>query len=247
MTDVQDFDIHRYLDGEMTREEVFAFERRMEADGALAMRVAEMMQDMDTLRDAIPTPSGAHLDSLLSRAEPASRPIWGQLAAAVVLLAVGFGGGLLTRGAGGTVPDMASDVLANASAAHALYSVEVVHPVEVPASERDHLKGWLSNRLGSEVRIPDLTGAGLSLVGGRLLPFEQGAAAQFMYEDAQGARVTLYLTPAQARGASALRYGQKEDLSAVYWQDGLWHYALVGPMERDRLSSIAQSVQGALF
>lgn len=246
MTDAQDFDIHRYLDGEMTRDESLAFERRMEHDEALATEVAEMMQDMDRLRAAIPAPSEAHLDNLLSRAERVARPIWGQLAAAVVLLAVGFGGGVMMRGPG-AAPDMAGDVLAQASAAHALYSVEVVHPVEVPASERDHLKGWLSNRLGAEVRIPDLSGAGLSLVGGRLLPFEQGAAAQFMYEDAEGARVTLYLTPAQTRGTSALRYGQKDTLSAAYWQDGLWHYALVGPMGRDGLARIAQSVQGALF
>lgn len=244
MTDAQDVDIHRYLDGEMSREEVLDFGRRMERDEALAIQVAGMMQDMEVLRAAIPTPSEAHLDRLMSRR--AAHPIWGQLAAAFVLLAVGFGGGMMMRGSG-AVPDMASDMLAEASAAHALYSVEVVHPVEVPASERDHLKSWLSNRLGAEVRIPDLTGAGLSLVGGRLLPFEQGAAAQFMYEDAEGTRVTLYLTPAQTRGASTLRYGQKDAVSAAYWQDGLWHYALVGPMGRDGLTALAQSVQGALF
>ncbi|WP_417263786.1 hypothetical protein [Celeribacter sp.] len=94
--------------------------------------------------------------------------------------------------------------------------------------ERDHLKGWLSNRLGSEVRIPDLTAKGLTLVGGRLLPFEQGAAAQFMHEDGQGTRVTLYLTPTADEAKSAMRYGASDSLTMLHWQGGTWHSAWSG-------------------
>ena len=53
--------------------------------------------------------------------------------------------------------------------------VEVRHPVEVPGSERAHMTQWLSKRLGSELRVPDLQSIGLKLVGGRLLPGPTGA------------------------------------------------------------------------
>ncbi|SFJ44668.1 anti-sigma factor family protein [Celeribacter neptunius] len=257
MSDTMDIDIHRYVDGEMTREEALAFERRMEEDETLATRVAQVMTDMAALKAAFPTPPAGHFDTILEAAEAAveaaaisqtpARAGWGwqQIAAGLALLALGFGAGNLTRGSAPT--DLAGDVLAEASAAHELYAVEVVHPVEVPASERDHLKGWLSNRLGAEVRIPDLNQNGLSLVGGRLLPFEQGAAAQFMYEDGEGTRVTLYLTPVVDRQNTALRHGEKDALSMVYWQDGAWLYALVGPFDKTKMTGLARQVQGELF
>lgn len=245
------FDAQRYVDGEMPPGEIEAFEARMSSEPDLADQVAEIMAMDTALRATVPSPSAAHLDDILTSAEAAvitpRRSIpWRQLAAAVALVAFGFGSGLLS--ARSSVPtDLTGDLLANASAAHALYSVEVVHPVEVSAGKRDHLKGWLSNRLGAEVRIPELTGQGLSLVGGRLLPFEQGAAAQFMYENTDGTRLTLYLTPDTQEAKTALRFGAAEALSVVYWQDGLWHYALVGPLDKAQMTGIAQSVQGALF
>ena len=55
------------------------------------------------------------------------------------------------------------------------------HPVEVGADDEQHLVNWLSKRLGVKVRAPKLDDAGMSLVGGRLLPGENGPVAQFMY------------------------------------------------------------------
>ena len=57
----------------------------------------------------------------------------------------------------------------DALAAHRLYIGEVRHPIEVRAAEA-HLLPWLSRRLGTTVRAPDLTAFDLTLLGGRLLP-----------------------------------------------------------------------------
>jgi anti-sigma factor RsiW len=51
----------------------------------------------------------------------------------------------------------------------------------------------LSKRLGRQLVVPDLAVAGFRLMGGRLLPAEDGPAAQFMYENANRDRLTLYL------------------------------------------------------
>ena len=76
--------------------------------------------------------------------------------------------------------------------AYRLYTVEVRHPVEVPGDQRPHLQEWLSKRVGSQLRAPELEKLGLKLVGGRLLPGPTGPTAFFMYESATGERFTLY-------------------------------------------------------
>jgi len=81
-----------------------------------------------------------------------------------------------------------------AAMAHAVYSPEVRHPVEVGADQEEHLVRWLSKRLSASLKIPHLAPQGyalVALVGGRLLPGERGPAAQFMYQAAKGQRLTL--------------------------------------------------------
>ena len=68
-----------------------------------------------------------------------------------------------------STPDGAM-IARRAAIAHATYSPEVRHPVEVGADDEQHLVGWLSKRLGIKLRAPKLDEAGMSLVGGRLLP-----------------------------------------------------------------------------
>ena len=134
-----------------------------------------------------------------------------------------------------------------AAYAHAVFVPEVRHPVEVGADEREHLNTWLSKRLANPVVAPDIRQAGFQLVGGRLLPDAGRPAAQFMYEDEQGSRITLYVRGHgdQARDA-ARRFAEDGDIGVVYWLDGSLAYALAGSIERIRLEAIAQEIYEAL-
>ena len=129
---------------------------------------------------------------------------------------------------------------AEALDAYRLYVVEVRHPVEVPGDERPHLTQWLSKRVGSPVRIPELEKMGLKLVGGRLLPGPTGPTAFFMYETASGERFTLYCGQTKDQ-ATALRYIAGKRNSAYYWVDGNLFYVLTGPAEQNNLHAIAQA------
>lgn len=80
-----------------------------------------------------------------------------------------------------------------AAVAHAVYQPEVRHPVEVGAAQQDHLVQWLSKRLDRPLKVPVLSPLGYELVGGRLLPGDTGARAQFMYQNGAGQRITLYM------------------------------------------------------
>lgn len=131
--------------------------------------------------------------------------------------------------------------------AHSVYVPEVRHPVEVGAHERDHLNAWLSKRLAAPVAAPDVRDAGYQLVGGRLLPDAGRPAAQFMYEDADGTRLTLYVRAHGERaGKAAIRHADDGDVGVVYWVDGPLAYALAGGVGRDELEKVARTMYGAL-
>lgn len=131
-----------------------------------------------------------------------------------------------------------------AALAHATYSPEVRHAVEVGADQESHLVAWLSKRLGGEVRAPKLDAEGMALVGGRLLPQDPGPVAQFMYQNAQGRRVTLYVrTEGLDHRETAFRYAREGNVRVFYWIDRNFGYALSsGDMEREELLNLANVV-----
>jgi len=81
-----------------------------------------------------------------------------------------------------------------AAMAHAVYAPEARRPVEVDAAHEAQLVAWLSHRMGSPMRPARLQSLGYALEGGRLLPGRKGPVAQFMYRDAHGQRLTLYVS-----------------------------------------------------
>lgn len=145
----------------------------------------------------------------------------------------------LQSGAGG----MAASLAHHAALAHRVYTPEVRHPVEVGADQQEHLVAWLSKRLGTPLKPPRLAPLGYELVGGRLLPGDSGPVAQFMYTDASGQRLTLYVSSGQSGNKdSGFRYAQDGQLSVFYWIDGRYGYALSGALGKAELSQIANAV-----
>lgn len=131
-----------------------------------------------------------------------------------------------------------------AAVAHAVYSPEVRHPVEVGADQEQHLVAWLSKRLGAQVRAPRLEPLGYSLVGGRLLPGENGPVAHFMYQTEKGRRITLYVrTDAAENGETAFRYAAEGNVRVFYWIDRKLGYALSSSdLSREDLIKVATAV-----
>ncbi|MFM0044270.1 anti-sigma factor [Paraburkholderia sediminicola] len=180
-------------------------------------------------------------------------PWWQRVGLAACWLAAGAGLALalgplaprLTGGAwnglGGQPPSFAE----RADIAYAVYTPERRHPVEVAASEEEHLINWLSRRLNRPLSVPSLQEYGYSLVGGRLLPGEAGPAAQFMYENTSGARLTLYITGI-SRDETAFRLFRDGNRRTFYWVNDRMGYALSGPIAEGKLRSIAIEVCSAL-
>lgn len=139
-------------------------------------------------------------------------------------------------------PSAMASLPRQAAVAHAVFVPEMRHPVEVGADQEAHLVGWLSKRLGAELKPPKLDEVGYRLVGGRLLPGDRGEVAQFMYENAAHNRLTLYVRPDAPNGGDTLfRYAREDGIDVFYWADGRFGYALSGTTGREdmlRLSTL---------
>ena len=189
-------------------------------------------------------------DAVLTEPIPArmylKRPPWLDYARAAVLVALGIAIGLalpLLRPAPPSAVVAGTPLPARAARAHLVYSPEVRHPVEVEASDQDHLVKWLSKRLGMPLKIPVLASEGFELLGGRLLPGQDGPVAQFMYQDASGKRLTLYVTRRhKGDNLTAFRFAQEGGVSVFYWIDRDCGYALSGEVDKPALARVATSV-----
>jgi len=173
---------------------------------------------------------------------------WGGMAASVALAFTGgwFASQLSQGGAAMVAAAGVHGFARQAALAHVVYLPEVRHPVEVPAAQQEHLVQWLSKRLNRPLKVPNLAPQGYELVGGRLLPGENGARAQFMFQNAGGERVTLYLGAVNpgGRNAKETAFSFLDDGAApgFYWVDQGFGYALSGKLPRAALLALATAV-----
>jgi anti-sigma factor RsiW len=236
-------ELNAYVDGELPAERLGAVEAWLASHPDDAVKVAAWRQQAEFIRARYGAavnekpPQRLNVDRLTRRR-------YGALAAgiAATLMALLAGGvaGWTARGAMAANPSDLALFTSDALDAYRLYTVEVRHPVEVPGDQQPHLQDWLSKRVGSQLRPPDLNKLGLKLVGGRLLPGPTGATAFFMYEGASGERFTLYCGRTSDQ-QTALLYTTGVNNAAYYWVDGNVAYVLSGPAQQDRLHEIAKS------
>ena len=250
-------ELHAYVDGRLDAARRREVEQRLAHDPEAAERVRAWKLQRHALRTLHPEmllePVPSHLHHAAMQLHRRSSRFarwqrWGGMAAAV-LLAFGLGWGghaqwqtqVVNSGSG------VRTFARQAVTAHVVYMPEVRHPVEVEAAQQQHLVQWLSKRLNRQLKIPNLVPAGYELVGGRLLPGDGGARAQFMYQNTAGERVTLYVgaiegAASKGMGETAFRYTSDGGVASFYWVDQGFGYALSGRLPRQGLLVLAENV-----
>jgi anti-sigma factor RsiW len=222
-----------FIDGELSGDEHEAVAERVANDPASAATAAAWRAQDNALRALFADQSEPQVIRLKPRARE-------RYLLAACFMIVGMACGFLLHMLLPTLGDTRPRFAERADIAYAVYAPEQRHAVEVAASQQDHLITWLSKRLNRSVTIPSLTEYGFQLVGGRLLPDEEGPAAQFMYQNAAGERLTLYMTTATIRRNDTkirtLRDGQR---TTFYWAWDRVGYALSGQIGEAKLQAIA--------
>jgi len=250
-TPVTEADLQAYVDRRLEGARLAEVEAYLAAHPSEAARVGSYRTQAERLRDIFGTVVEEPVPERLLRATAPRRSRLVPVAAAVAWVSIGALGGwqLHAWQSPATAPLAGQALIArHAAIAHATYSPEVRHPVEVGADQEQHLVAWLSKRLGAKVRAPNLDSVGYALVGGRLLPGEPNPVAQFMYQSKPGARITLYVrTGVQNQQETAFRYADEGKVRVFYWIDRSFGYAVSSAdLGKDALLQIANAAYAQL-
>ena len=259
---ITEADLHAYVNGQLPETRRAEVEDYLSSQPGAAARVHAYRAQRDALRQ--------HYDPVLEEEIPASllqlagrAPVavnakkqpflsrWSlqRFAAGVAIAVIGGAAGWLghARYQGGEQMAQMTPLPRQAAVAHVVYSPDVRRPVEVTADQEDQLVKWLSKRLGTPVSPPKLGAIGYELIGGRLLPGNSGPVAQFMYHDASGQRLTLYVTTENTTNRdTGFRFAQEGPVNVFYWIDGQFGYALSAGIAKSELARVATAVYDQL-
>jgi len=261
---ITDEDLHAYVDNRLTQARRADVEAYLAENPDTAARLHAYSEQKAAIqafhRDVLDEPIPHHLFLAATGLSPApgplSRPVWlssgmpRRIAACFVIAGAGALGGWIGRGALRPAPSGAagaamgvSGLPRRAAMAHRVYSADARRPVEIGADQKRLLVHWLSKRLGTDVHPPTLAAQGYTLIGGRLLPGPHGPVAQFMYQDADGQRLTLYMSGEDGADEHAgMRFSREGQVNVYYWDYDKFGYAVsasIGKVPLKRLADAA--------
>ena len=249
-TPIGDDDLQAWMDRRLPPHRRDAVEAYLGSHPDVAARLARYVMQDTSLRAALqpkfeePIPARLRIDTLLARRR--SRVMRHLARAAVILCVAGMsvaGGWVLHDWAARGTPLRAA--MANAVAAYETFTTEALHPVEVRADGEGKLVQWISARLERPIIPPDLAPLGWRLMGGRVLPTANAPAAQLMYDDDRGTRLTVYVQPMGINGEE-FRYTQKGDVRTIVWAERRLALVVTGKVPEDALMAVARRVKAQL-
>lgn len=249
-------DLHAYVDGLLDDGRRAEVEAWLEAHPQEAERVAGWWSQNERIRDAFAGDYVSRLgdpDLLRPEGGPSASASAGHgrvrarilrtgiaAAAALLVFAAGFGTGrMLPAGASPAAGTADTALAAEARSAFLIYASEVRHPVEVGADQQEHLAAWLGKRLDYRLRVPDLSGLGYALVGGRLVPVAGKPGALLMYQNPAGRRLTMLIGRNDENSETSFRLDVQDPLRTFYWIDGPIGYAVTGEISAEALRAVA--------
>lgn len=244
-----------YLDGALDPAAAARVEALMERDptaraefDALARQdalIGEAAAALDTGPASLRTAAlERQLAERLARPNPARRfpalPGWSQQAAAAAAMAVlGWWGHAAFVAGPAALPDYVSEAVG----AHGVFAHDTEHAAEFTGDALAGAIDWFSQKMGTDIAVPDLGSAGMQVVGARLLGTREGPLVQFIYEDDTGNRFSLALArhPDDAP-LHPVEIATYPDSRVGYWRGAQLDYAVVGEAPGEALQQIAMLV-----
>jgi len=228
-------ELHAFIDGELPPDRAAAVQAALNAEPALAARVAAWEADRAALRAlfgpvaARPLPAAWRI-RIASHSAPRRPAYWRMGIAAGVVLALLGSGALLLRGG--------DTVLAEAQAAH-----DGVLPTTrvITALAQNGADATLQATLGLPVRAPDLQKFGYHLVAVELY---RGPAAGLVYRNAQSVNFTIYVR--KSPGDARFEILPRGKLQVCIWQDEVVSAVMTGDMSAGEMMRMAGAAYSSL-
>ncbi len=242
-------ELHAYVDDCLEPSRLPAVLRYIQDHPEAAGQVAAFRDQRMALRSALgaiasePIPTRLGLEQLVQQRLHRRWTPW-RVAASVLLAFVlgGTGGWFVHAGLTpqtGAITLLTQEAVAN----HVVYTADKRRPTELGAQQRDDLARWVSNRLNHQVAPPDLSDDGYSYMGGRLAATSDGPAGQFMYDNKQGVRLTVFVLPLHAAAGAPIQHVDFSNVDGCAWIDNGVGYTVVGKLPPPELRHIAEQVR----
>lgn len=248
-----DPELNAYIDGRLGPDAAAEVEARLTADSEFRRAVDAMIGDRDAIRaaagalDTGPTSLRTaalerQLATRLSRRRwqaAITGPVSRQVAAGVVMFALGWGAHMTLAPGDGIYPSYVAEGLG----AHTVFAEDRVYPVEFTPEATAAALDWMSEKLKRKIASPALDALGLDLVGTRLSGTREGPLAQFIYEDQSGNRLSLVVMP-HPEGApeAGLQVARNDSNSVGYWSDATLDFAVIADTSDVQIESVAAEV-----
>jgi len=126
-------------------------------------------------------------------------------------------------------------------------------PAEFSSTERPAVAAWFRQRTGLRVPVPDLSPAGIQLVGARIAEADQHKVAYLLYEKGHvlmsvfmvpeaGRHAPLAGRPMRFRGQEYLAQ-ERQGLRTISWRDGQTLFSLVSTLDYNALLECAEQLR----
>jgi anti-sigma factor RsiW len=246
--EIDENDLHAFLDGQLAPEQEAVVLAWLETDPEARQRLRDYAEQK--LLTAIGAEESAdevdpgRTDELSRRLEQAltkRRPlVWLRQAAVIVaLMAAGWTTNELSHR---FVPGQLPTYVVEATGAHLVFAEGPVSSTANSGQESGDLARWMSARLGEQVEVPELTPIGLKLVGGRVMGDMAHPLAGLIYEDREGHRLTICLSPRDDGQVDGLHIAQVGGVRVGYWSNGGQSYVIVADTSETQLSAIVSQM-----
>lgn len=253
---IQEDDLHAYVDNQLSEEKRKAVEDLMQNDRTVAEKIHQWQQQNEAISiyfdktsfDDIP--EQLNIDAFKNNTETKNnivKPLGSRkyyaIAASLLLMVASGSGGWFAHGMFNSTQQSTPSFVKLAISAYEVFSVEVLHPVEVGVDKKDHLLAWLSKRIDHPIKVPELEKYGFKLLGGRLLSMQESRpAAQFMFENNKGKRVTLLVSKSAIYKDRDLIFQKEKTVNSFYWMDSEVAYSVSGKIDREKLRKLSKDI-----
>lgn len=235
-----------YLDGELRAEQMADVHSHMLGCGSCVATLAQLMRTQRGVRELrghmAPTADFRQRvqSQVRGRSARGGVPLWTRYimiaaAMATLLLAITFTVARSERAASfAEVTDLHVGALAS------------THPLDVVSSDHHTVKPWFEGRIPFTFNLPDFTGSEFTLLGGRVVYFEQQPAAQLLIGYRKHQISVLILRAADLTRAS-LPTGDtlvdREGFHIETWQEADLRYMIVSDSDAKTVRSLSALFQ----
>ena len=139
--------------------------------------------------------------------------------------------------------DPSVDFVTAGAAAYRTFAGNATRPVEIATKDRAALERWFAAQGERAAPVPDLTAAGLALLGGRIVPGAFSPAQFLLYENARRERVGLQIETLDSPPATDVALGESGGALSASWTGAGHGFAILGRVSSAQIARLARLVR----